>query len=150
MRSLRKLRLRFQSVFNRSRVERDLEDELRDYLDSEIERAIAGGSSPEEAKRHALSSLNGADRLKEECRDARKVDDQITLGQRTLLAVGGPEHLVQVAERDLMAFDLQAERFAGVIQQQSGASHRPSQAPGRQWRGTGSGLFRRADGATRR
>src|SRR5205085_9984525 len=63
----------FQSVFNRSRVERDLEDELRDYLDREIERAIAAGSSPEEAKRHALSSLNGADRLKEECRDVRGI-----------------------------------------------------------------------------
>jgi len=73
MRWLRILRLRFQSLFNRSRVERDLDDELRDYLDREIETKIATGSSPEEAKRHALSSLNGAARLKEECRDVRGV-----------------------------------------------------------------------------
>src|SRR3954469_11974998 len=73
MRWLRKLRLRFQSLFHRSRVEGDLEDELRDYLDREIEHAIAAGSSPEEAKRRALSSLEGAERLKEECRDMRGV-----------------------------------------------------------------------------
>ncbi|MGH9629922.1 MAG: ABC transporter permease, partial [Bryobacteraceae bacterium] len=73
MRRLRNLRLRFESVFNRSRVERDLEDELRDYLDRELERAMAAGSSPEEAKTHALSSLHGVERMKEECRDARGV-----------------------------------------------------------------------------
>jgi predicted permease len=73
MRSLKKLRLRFRSLFHRSLVENDLEDELRDYLDREIEREIASGVSPEEARRLALSSLNGSERLKEECRDARGV-----------------------------------------------------------------------------
>src|SRR6185437_10328879 len=71
MRRFRKWRLRFQSLFHRSRVESDLEDELRDYLDREMEREVAAGSSPEEARRRALSSLNGTERLKEECRDAR-------------------------------------------------------------------------------
>jgi predicted permease len=73
MRLFRKWRLRFQALFDRSRVESDLEDELRDYLDREIEHEIATGASPEEARRVALSSLNGTDRLKEECRDARGV-----------------------------------------------------------------------------
>lgn len=73
MRWYRKLRLRFHSLINRSRVESDLDDELRDYLEREIERAIAAGSSPTEARRLAVSSLNGAERLKEECRDARGV-----------------------------------------------------------------------------
>src|SRR6185437_10018064 len=73
MRRFRKWRLRFQSLFHRSRVESDLEDELRDYLDREMEREVAAGSSPEEARRRALSSLNGTERLKEECRDARGI-----------------------------------------------------------------------------
>ena len=73
MRSFRKWRLRFQTLFERSRIESDLEDELRDYLDREIEREIAAGAAPEEARRLALSSLNGTERLKEECRDARGV-----------------------------------------------------------------------------
>src|SRR5438270_6338958 len=67
MRWLRKLQLRFRSLFNRSGVERDLEDELRDYLDHEIERAIAAGCSPEEANSHAQSTLSGTERLKDEC-----------------------------------------------------------------------------------
>jgi len=73
MRRFRKLRLRIRSLLDRSRVESDLEDEIAYYLDREIEQAIAAGASPEEAKRHALSTLNGAGRLKEECRDARGV-----------------------------------------------------------------------------
>src|SRR5690349_10922217 len=73
MRWLRKWRLRCRTLFDRRRVESDLEDELRDYLDHEIEREIAAGRSPEAARMLALSSLNGTERLKEECRDARGV-----------------------------------------------------------------------------
>jgi predicted permease len=73
LRWFRKLQLRFQALFHRVRVESDLEDELRDYLDREMERAMAAGTSREEARRLALSSLNGTERLKEECRDARGV-----------------------------------------------------------------------------
>jgi predicted permease len=73
MRSIRKLRLRFRSLFHRSLVESDLEEELRDYLEQEIERQIAAGIPPDEARRLAISSLNGAERVKEECRDARSV-----------------------------------------------------------------------------
>ena len=73
MRWFTKWRLRFQSLFDRSRVEDDLEDELRDYIDREIEREVGGGATPEEARRRALSSLGGTERLKEECRDARGI-----------------------------------------------------------------------------
>jgi predicted permease len=73
MRWFRKWRLRFQSLFDRSRVENDLEDELRDYIDRETEREVAAGATAEEAKRRALSSLGGTERLKEECRDARGI-----------------------------------------------------------------------------
>ena len=73
MRWLRKCRLRFQSVFHRSQAERDLEDELHDYLEREITQMTAAGLLPEEARKQALSMFKGAERLKEECRDARKV-----------------------------------------------------------------------------
>ncbi len=71
MRGIRKLRLRFRSLFHRFRVENDLEDELRDYLERETEQGIAAGTPPEQARRLAISSLHGTVRLKEECRDAR-------------------------------------------------------------------------------
>lgn len=70
---LRKWRFRFQSLVDRSRAERDLDDEISDYLDREIEREMAAGWSPEEARRRALAGLGGVERLKEECRDARGV-----------------------------------------------------------------------------
>src|SRR5882757_10793849 len=73
MRRFRKWRLRLRSLVDRSRLESDLEEELGDYLEREMERAIAAGASPEEARRVALSSLRGAERVKEECRDARGV-----------------------------------------------------------------------------
>lgn len=71
MRWTAKLRLRIHTLFHRSEVEQDLTDELRDYLEHEVEQDIASGSSPEEARRRALASLRGAEWLKEECRDAR-------------------------------------------------------------------------------
>ncbi|MGH9663707.1 MAG: ABC transporter permease, partial [Bryobacteraceae bacterium] len=73
MRWFRKWRLRFQSLFDRSRLENDLEDELRDYIDRESEREAAAGATPEEARRRALASLGGTERLKEECRGARRI-----------------------------------------------------------------------------
>ena len=73
MRWLRKCQLRCLSLFDRSRVERDLDDELHDYVEREITREIAAGASLEDAKRHALLTLRGAERLREECRDARGV-----------------------------------------------------------------------------
>src|SRR5580700_1017382 len=66
MRWFTKWRLRFQSLFDRSRVEDDLADELRDYIDHEIAREVSGGATLEEARRRALLSLGGTERLKEE------------------------------------------------------------------------------------
>jgi putative ABC transport system permease protein len=73
VRWLRKYRLRLQSLFQRSRVECDLDEEMRDYVERETEQHIAAGVPVEEARRRALSSLGGVERLKEECRDARGV-----------------------------------------------------------------------------
>src|SRR3954469_8775699 len=72
MRWMRQQRLRFQSLFHRSCLEEELEDELRDYIERETDRATATGWSPEEARTAAMRSLEGIQRLKEECRDARK------------------------------------------------------------------------------
>jgi predicted permease len=73
MRSITRLRLRFRSLFRRSLVESELQHELRDYLEHEVERLASHGFSPDEARRRSIASLNGAERLKEECRDARGV-----------------------------------------------------------------------------
>lgn len=73
MRFVRKMHLRFRSLFFRSKMEGELDDELRDYVEREVERQVAAGASPTEARRRALASLDGVERLREECRDARGV-----------------------------------------------------------------------------
>ncbi|MBV9767678.1 MAG: ABC transporter permease [Acidobacteriaceae bacterium] len=73
MRLVRRVQLRLRSLFFRSNLEDELKDELSDYVQHETERQVASGASPEEARRMALVSLGGVQRVKEECRDARGV-----------------------------------------------------------------------------
>lgn len=73
MRGLTRIQLRIRSLLLRSKVENDLNDELRDYVERETERQIAAGAKPDEARKLALASLHGVERVKEECRDARGV-----------------------------------------------------------------------------
>jgi len=54
MRSVEKLRLRFRSLFRRSRVEDELATEMRFHLEQQIEENLAAGMPADEA-RHAAS-----------------------------------------------------------------------------------------------
>jgi macrolide transport system ATP-binding/permease protein len=65
--------LRFKSIFRRSRVERELDEELQFHLDQKIEEGIAQGFSPDEARDRALRALGGVEQRKEEIRDARRI-----------------------------------------------------------------------------
>jgi predicted permease len=61
-------------VFRRSRLERDIDDELRFHVESEMEAAVQRGSSAESARRHAHDSLGGTPLLvRDQVRDARGV-----------------------------------------------------------------------------
>src|SRR5262245_7301453 len=66
-----RLRLRFRSVLRRSRVERELDDELQFYIDERTAFEVARGRSPDEARRLAIRALDGIEQRKEQCRDAR-------------------------------------------------------------------------------
>src|SRR5215510_3604105 len=65
--------LRLRSLFRRSQVEQELDEELRYHLDRQIEEHIAKGMTPEDARNAALRALGGVERRKEECRDTRRV-----------------------------------------------------------------------------
>lgn len=69
-----KLSLRFQSLFHRSRVEMELNDELRFHLEKLTEQNVSKGMAPEEARFAALRELGGVEQIKEECRDMRRVN----------------------------------------------------------------------------
>src|SRR2546428_13441153 len=73
MRWTRKLRLRLRSLLRRSRVEEELDEELRFHLERLTEEHIAAGMAPGDARYAALREMGGLDQRKEECRDARGV-----------------------------------------------------------------------------
>jgi putative ABC transport system permease protein len=71
MRILEKFRLRLRSLFLRTRTERELEDEIRFHLESQIAENATLGMAPQEARAAALRDLGGAPQIEEACRDTR-------------------------------------------------------------------------------
>ena len=67
------LPLRLRSLFHREAAEQDLSDELRYHLEQKTNEYIAGGLSPEEARRKATREFGGLELHKEQCRDTRRV-----------------------------------------------------------------------------
>jgi hypothetical protein len=70
MRWARTLRLRFRSLLERSRVEEEIDEELRHHVERQTDELIAGGMEPKEARYAALRAFGGIEQRKEECRDS--------------------------------------------------------------------------------
>jgi predicted permease len=66
--------LRLRSLFRRSQVEQELDEELRYHIEQQVEENIAKGMTPEEARYAALRALGGIEQRKEQCRDMRRVN----------------------------------------------------------------------------
>src|SRR5437016_5290192 len=66
--------LRLRSLFRWAQADQDLDDELRDHLERRTEEYVAQGMTQGEARRRARLDLGGVEKVKEECRDARKVN----------------------------------------------------------------------------
>ncbi|HXY03430.1 MAG TPA: ABC transporter permease, partial [Terriglobales bacterium] len=67
------MRLRSRSLWRKSEVERELNDEMQFHLQAQVDENLALGMSPEDARLAALRSLGGSEQIKEQCRDARNV-----------------------------------------------------------------------------
>src|SRR5215831_8468429 len=67
------LPLRLRSLFRRSRVEQELDEEIQYHVQRKAEEYIAAGMPPREARRAALSAMGGVEQRKEQCRDTRRV-----------------------------------------------------------------------------
>src|SRR5437899_1678896 len=70
----RQMTLRLRTLFQRNRVERELEEEFQFHIQQRIELEIARGLSPEEARSATFRAMDGVERRKEECRDMRRVN----------------------------------------------------------------------------
>ncbi len=62
---------RVRALFLRSRLERELEDELRFHLEMQAEDNVRAGMDPKEAHYAAMRSFGGAEQIKENYRDWR-------------------------------------------------------------------------------
>src|SRR5688500_17515870 len=67
------LPLRLRSLFRRSRVEDELDEEFQYHLERQIQEHIAKGLTPGEARYAALRAMGGVEQRKEECRAMRRV-----------------------------------------------------------------------------
>jgi hypothetical protein len=74
MRWYYKLPLRLRSLFRKNEAELDLSEELQFHLQNQIAEFIAHGMNPKEARRASLQALGGVEQVKEECREARKMN----------------------------------------------------------------------------
>jgi len=70
---LNKLRLRLRALLFKSKMEEELDEEVRFHLEREIEENIIRGMTPEEARSAAMRSFGGVERVKEESRDERGI-----------------------------------------------------------------------------
>src|SRR5215475_744836 len=70
---LKKLRLRLRALFFKSKMENELEEEVKFHLEKEIEQNLARGMTLEEGRLAALRSFGCVERVKEESRDVRGV-----------------------------------------------------------------------------
>ncbi len=71
LRAAAQLRSTFRNLFRQAEVERDLDAELRAYLDMLTEENIRSGMTAAEARRSASLQLGGLTQVKEQTRDAR-------------------------------------------------------------------------------
>ncbi len=81
-------RLRIRSIFSRTKVEQELEEELRYHLERQIDENVAGGLSGEQARHAALRSIEGFEQRKEECRDMRRLNLMDNAAQDFRYALG--------------------------------------------------------------
>jgi predicted permease len=69
-----KLPVRLRSLFRKDKAELELTDELQFHLQNQIDEYVAEGMDPQEARHAAFRSLGGVEQVKEECREARKMN----------------------------------------------------------------------------
>ena len=75
------LLFRLRSLFRRSTVENELDDELRFHIEQLVEKHMRAGMTREEATRQARLYFGGLEQVKEDCRESRGVTLLETTGQ---------------------------------------------------------------------
>ena len=77
---------RLSSLFQKTRLEHELEEDIQEHLQMATEENLRRGMSPREAAEAARRSFGGPEQMKEEFRDQRGIPFLETLGRETRFA----------------------------------------------------------------
>jgi predicted permease len=77
----RKLQLRFRVLFQKQKLDAQMDDEMRSHIELQAQENIAGGMNPEEAHYAALRQFGWVESIKDTCREQRGVSWIENLGQ---------------------------------------------------------------------
>jgi macrolide transport system ATP-binding/permease protein len=72
---------RLRSLFQRSAVENELDDELKFHLEQQVEKHVRAGLTQEEAMRQTRLEFGSLGRIKEDCRESRGISFLATTAQ---------------------------------------------------------------------
>ena len=75
------LRVRFRSLFRRTAVTQEIDQELQFHLEQQMEKYLRAGLTPEQARRRLRLEFGGLTQIKEDCQEARGVSFVEHIGQ---------------------------------------------------------------------
>src|SRR5262245_53674403 len=81
MNLLHQLRLRFQALSQKAKLDARMDDEMRSHVEMQTQENIEAGMQPEEARYAALRQFGPVESIKETCREQRGVTWIENLGQ---------------------------------------------------------------------
>src|SRR5439155_25832796 len=76
-----KLHLRLRALFQRRKLDAEMDEEMRSHIEMQTQENIDAGMKPEEARYAALRQFGWVESIKETCRDQRGVSWIENLGQ---------------------------------------------------------------------
>src|SRR5580765_523432 len=69
----RKLRLRFRALFQKQKLDAQMDDEMRSHIEMQTQENIETGMNPGDARYAALRQFGWVESIKERCREERGV-----------------------------------------------------------------------------
>jgi hypothetical protein len=76
-----KLRVRFRALFQKQKLDAEVDEEIRSHIELRTEENIKAGMKPEEARYAALRQFGWVESIKDTCREQRCVSWIENLGQ---------------------------------------------------------------------
>src|SRR6058998_4244808 len=81
MNGWRKLELRLRALFQKRKLDAEMDDEMRSHIEMQTQENLDAGMNPAEARYAALRQFGRVESIKETCREQRGVSWIENLGQ---------------------------------------------------------------------